>query len=214
MKGMPMYVDQPLRNFLDKLCSKSPEPGGGSASALAGALAASLSGMLASLTIDKKGYEDVQNEMKEILTEASSLKEDLLQLLQKDTEAFDDASKAFKMPKETQEQKALRAQAIEDGLKKATEVPLSIMQKSRDVSRLSARVLKKGNTMAITDGALSALFAEAAAIGAMINVRINFSWMKDQDYIQKVERHLGEILDEVRAIKEEAVRYTLETLQK
>jgi formiminotetrahydrofolate cyclodeaminase len=214
MKGVPMYVDQPLRNFLDKLCSKSPEPGGGSASALAGALAASLSGMLASLTIDKKGYEDVQNEMKEILTEASSLKEDLLQLLQKDTEAFDDASKAFKMPKETQEQKALRAQAIEDGLKKATEVPLSIMQKSRDVSRLSARVLKKGNTMAITDGALSALFAEAAAIGAMINVRINFSWMKDQDYIQKVERHLGEILDEVRAIKEEAVRYTLETLQK
>lgn len=214
MKGVPMYVDQPLRNFLDKLCSKSPEPGGGSASALTGAIAASLSGMLASLTIDKKGYEDVQNEMKEILSEASSLKEDLLQLLQKDTEAFDDASKAFKMPKETQEQKALRAQAIEDGLKKATEVPLSIMQKSRDVSRLSTRVLKKGNTMAITDGALSALFAEAAAIGAMINVRINFSWMKDQDYIQKVERHLGEILDEVRAIKEEAVRYTLETLQK
>jgi len=209
-----MYRDQPLRNFLDKLCSKSPEPGGGSASALTGAIAASLSGMLASLTIDKKGYEDVQNEMKEILSEASALKEDLLELLQKDTEAFDDASKAFKMPKETREQKEKRTQAIEDGLKKATEVPLSIMQKSRDVSRLAAKVLKKGNTMAITDGAISALFAEAAAIGAMINVRINFSWMKDQDYIRKVERQLGEILDEVRAIKEEAVRYTLETLQK
>jgi len=211
---VPMYKDQPLRAFLDKLCSKSPEPGGGSASALTGAIAASLSGMLASLTIDKKGYEDVQDEMREILSEAAGLKEDLLELLQKDTEAFDDASKAFKMPKETPEEKEKRAHAIEDGLKKATEVPLSIMQKSRDVSRLAARVLKKGNTMAITDGAISALFAEAAAIGAMINVRINFSWMKDKNYIQKVERQLDEILGEVGAIKEEAVRYTLQTLQK
>jgi formiminotetrahydrofolate cyclodeaminase len=209
-----MYAEQPLRHFLDKLCSRSPEPGGGSASALTGAIAASLSGMLASLTIDKKGYEDVQNEMKKILADASSLKDDLLDLLQKDTEAFDDASKAFKMPKETQAQKTLRAQAIEEGLKKATEVPLAIMQKSREVAGLAAEVLKKGNTMAITDGAISALFAEAAAMGAMINVRINFSWMKDQDYIRKVERQLQEILDEVKAIKEEAVRYTLEALQK
>jgi formiminotetrahydrofolate cyclodeaminase len=211
---VPMYKDQPLHAFLDKLCSKSPEPGGGSASALTGAIAASLSGMLASLTIDKKGYENVQDEMREILSEAADLKEDLLELLQKDTEAFDDASKAFKMPKETPEEKEKRAHAIEDGLKKATEVPLSIMQKSRDVSRLAARVLKKGNTMAITDGAISALFAEAAAIGAMINVRINFSWMKDKNYIQKVEHQLDEILCEVGAIKEEAVRYTLQTLQK
>jgi len=209
-----MYAEQPLRHFLDKLCSKSPEPGGGSASALTGAIAASLSGMLASLTIDKKGYEDVQNEMKKILVEASALKDDLLDLLQKDTEAFDDASKAFKMPKETQEQKAQRARAIEEGLKNATEVPLSIMKKSREVAGLAAVVLKKGNTMAITDGAISALFAEAAAIGAMINVRINFSWMKDQDYIREVERQLQEILEEVKEIKEEAVRYTLEALQK
>lgn len=209
-----MYSEKPLRFFLDKLCSNSPTPGGGSASALTGAIAASLSGMLAALTVNKKGYEDVQPEMKEILARSSELKEELLDLLQKDTEAFDDAAKAFKLPKHTEEEKKKRAQAIEEGLKKATEVPLAIMEQSRDVALLAQKVLKKGNIMAISDGAISALFAEAAAIGAMINVRINFSWMKDQEYIESVEKQLSSILDEMKRIKEEAVSYTLKELQK
>lgn len=209
-----MYIEKPLRFFLDKLCSNSPEPGGGSASALTAATAASLSGMLAALTINKKGYEDVQGEMEEIFSSSKELKEELLDLLQKDTEAFDDAAKAFKMPKETEEEKRKRAQTIEDGLKKATEVPLSIMIKSREVSRLAKEVLKKGNKMAISDGAISALFAESAAIGAMINVKINFSWMKDKQYIEKTETQISEILEEVGRIKEEAISYTLRELEK
>ena len=213
-QGGRMYPDKPIRFFLDKLCSNSPEPGGGSASALTGAVAASLSGMLSSLTVNKKGYEDVQDEMHEIFSSSSELKEELLDLLQKDTEAFDDASKAFKMPKDTEEQKNKRAEAIEAGLKKATEVPLSIMEKSLEVARLAKRVLTRGNKMAITDGAISALFADAAAIGAMINVRINFSWMKDQEYIARIEKRLTAILEETKKIKEEAVSYTLKELQK
>ena len=213
-QGGPMYPDKPMRFFLDKLCSNSPEPGGGSASALTGAVAASLSGMLSSLTINKKGYEDVQEEMQEIFSRSSVLKEELLDLLQKDTEAFDDASKAFKMPKDTEEQKNKRAEAIEAGLKKATEVPLGIMEKSLEVARLAKRVLTRGNKMAITDGAISALFADAAAIGAMINVRINFSWMKDQEYIARIEKRLAAILEETKKIKEEAISYTLKELQK
>jgi formiminotetrahydrofolate cyclodeaminase len=208
-----MYIDNPLHFFLDKLCSKSPEPGGGSASALVGATAASLSGMLAALTVDKKGYEDVKSEMEGILAKASSLKDELLDLLQKDTEAFEDASKAFKMPRDTEEQKQQRATAIEEGLKKATAVPFAIMEKSLEVSRLARRVVKSGNEMAITDGAISALLAESAAIGAMFNVRINLSWMKDRGYVEKTEKRLGEILDEVKKIKEEAGDYTLKKLQ-
>ena len=207
-----MYEEKPLRFFLDKLCSDSPEPGGGSASALVGATAASLAGMLAALTINKKGYEQVKGEMEGHYAAAKRLKEDLLTLLQRDTEAFDDASKAFKMPKETDEQKKKRAEAIEAGLKKATEVPLSIMEKGLEVSRLAQKVLKKGNEMAITDGAIAALFAEAAAIGGMINVRINFSWMKDKEYIASIEKRLGVILEEARKIREEAVEYTLKKL--
>ncbi len=209
-----MYIEKPMRFFLDRLCSNSPEPGGGSASALTGATAASLSGMLAALTVNKKGYEQVKPEMEEILSKAENLKEELLDLLQKDTEAFNDASKAFKLPKGTEDEKKRREKAVEGGLKKATEVPLNIMEKSLEVARLAKRVLKKGNEMAISDGAISALFAEAAAIGAMINVRINFSWMKDKEYIAETENKLGVILKEIRQIKEEAVTYTLEKLKK
>ncbi len=209
-----MYIDKPLRFFLDQLCSKSPAPGGGSASALAGATAAGLSGMLAALTINKKGYENTQSEMKEILAKAENLKEDLLDLLQKDTEAFNDASKAFKMPSGTDDEKAEREKAIAAGLKKATEVPLSIMEKSLETALIAERVLKKGNKMAITDGAISALFAEAAVVGAMFNVRINLNWMKDTEYIEATEKRLGEILEKVHSIKEEAVSYTIEKLKK
>jgi formiminotetrahydrofolate cyclodeaminase len=211
--GESMYAEQPLRHFLDTLCSKSPEPGGGSASALTGSIAAALAGMLASLTVDKKGYEDVWDEMRESYERAKALKEDMLDLLQKDTEAFDDASKAFRMPKSSEQEKRARAEAIEEGLIKASEVPLSIMKKSLDISRLAARVLAKGNKMAITDGAIAALFAEAAAIGAMINVRINFSWMKNREYVEKTQATLEEILEEVSATREKAVAYTLEQLK-
>jgi methenyltetrahydrofolate cyclohydrolase len=207
-----MYAEKPLQFFLDKLCSSSPEPGGGSASALVGAIGASLSGMLAALTINKKGYEQVKTDMEEHYAHAKKLKDDMLLLLQKDTEAFEDASKAFKMPKDTDEQKKKRGEAIESGLKKATEVPLSIMEKSLEVARLAQKVLMSGNEMAITDGAISALFAEAAAIGGMINVRINFSWMKDKEYVSSIEKRLGVILEEVRKIREEGVKYTLEKL--
>jgi len=207
-----MYIEKPLHYYLDRLCSNSPSPGGGSASALVGALAASLAGMLAALSANKKGYEDVHEEMEKHLKRAQDLKNELLDLLQKDTEAFDDAARAFKMPKNSEEEKKVRADAIERGLVKASEVPLEIMEKSLEVSRLAREVLVRGNKMAITDGAISALFAEAAAIGAMINVRINFSWMKNMEYIEKTEKRLGEILEDARAIREEAVASTLKQL--
>jgi len=210
--GGAMYTDKPLHYFLDRLCSNSPAPGGGSASALVGAVAASLAGMLAALTVDKKGYEDVQGEMGENLKKAQHLKDELLDLLQKDTEAFNDAAQAFKMPKTSEEEKKARVEAIERGLVKASEVPLAVMEKSLEISRLARKVLAKGNKMAITDGAISALFAEAAAIGGMINVRINFSLMKNREYIEKTEKRLGEILQEARAIREEAVASTLKQL--
>jgi len=209
-----MYAEQSLYFFLDKLCSDSPEPGGGSASALVGATAAGLAGMLAALTVNKKGYEAVKTEMEEHYSRAKQLKGDLLVLLQRDTEAFADASKAYKMPKETEEQKKARSEAVEAGLKKATEVPLAIMEKALEAARLAWEVLGKGNKMAITDGAIAALFAESAAIGAMINVRINFSWMKDKEYVARVEKRLGVILDEAKKIKEEAVAYTLKKLER
>jgi len=209
-----MYSEKPIRFFMDRLCSDSPEPGGGSASALTGATAAGLSGMLAALTVNKKGYESVREEMQKAFEKAKTLKEELLDLLQKDTEAFDDAAKAFKMPKTSDEEKIARAKAIEEGLKKATEVPLAIMEKSLEVARLARQLVEKGNEMAISDGAISAIFAQAAALGGMINVRINFSWMKDKEYIKKIEERLNKILEEIESLKQETVSYTLKKLSK
>ena len=140
------------------------------------------------------------------------LKGDLLALLQRDTEAFDDASKAFKMPKETDEQKKARAEAVEAGLKKATEVPLSIMEKGLEVSRLAQKVLKKGTRWRSPTGRSRPCSRKSAAIGGMINVRINFSWMKDKKYVASIEKRLGVILEEARKIREEAVEYTLKKL--
>ena len=208
-----MYAEKPLKYFLDKLCSNSPEPGGGSASALTGAIAAGLAGMLSALTINKKGYEDVQTEMIKSYEEAKKLKDDFIDLLQKDTEAFDDAAKAFKLPKETEDEKRIRLEAIEKGLMKASEVPLAIMEKSLETARLALKVMKKGNEMAITDGAIAAIFAEAAALGGMINVRINFKWMKNKDYVNRTEKRLDIILEEAKRIREEALRYILEKLK-
>jgi len=209
-----MYSEKPIRFFMDRLCSDSPEPGGGSASALTGATAAGLSGMLAALTVNKKGYESVREEMQKAFEKAKTLKEELLDLLQKDTEAFDDAAKAFKMPKTSDEEKIARAKAIEEGLKKATEVPLAIMEKSLEVARLARQLVEKGNEMAISDGAISAIFAQTAALGGMINVRINFSWMKDKEYIKKIEERLNKILEEIESLKQETVSYTLKKLSK
>jgi len=208
-----MYAEQPLAYFLDKLCSESAKPGGGSASALVRATAAHLSAMLAAPTVNKKGYENCWDSMKQHLISSKKLKEELLDLLQKDTEAFNDASKAFKLPKNTEEERRKRTEAIEAGLKKATEVPFAIMEKSVEISRLAKEVLKTGNEMAISDGAISALFAEAACIGAMVNVYINFSWMKDKEYVAKLEKKVGKLLEEAKSIKEEALSYTLEKLR-
>ena len=208
-----MYAEKPLRHFIDKLCSESPEPGGGSASALVGATAAALSGMLAALTVNKKGYEKVHQEMARHLEAARDLTDRFLELLQRDTEAFDDASNAFKLPKKTEEEKRKRADAIESGLKKATEVPLAVMEKAVEVSRLADDVLKSGNEMAVSDGAISALFAEAACIGAMINVYINLSWMKDTGYIEETEKKIGGMVKETKKMREKAVSYTLAKLK-
>jgi len=209
-----MYAEKSIQFFLERLCSNSPEPGGGSASALTGAIAAGLAGMLAALTVNKKGYEQVKEEMQDALEKAKTLKDELLELLQRDTEAFDDAARAFKMPKTSEEEKRVRAKAIEEGLKKASEVPLAIMEKSLEVAKLARSLVEKGNEMAISDGAISAIFAQAAALGGMINLRINFSWMKDEQYIKMIEEKVNKILEEIETLKEEAFSYTMKKLSK
>ena len=180
--------------FLDELASSSPAPGGGSVAALAGAMGAALSSMVCNLTKGKQGYETVQDEIHEILKKSERLREDLTELIDRDTEAFNEVMTALKMPKDTEEQKAQRKIVIQTAFKHAAEVPLETARKSLQVLDVAYIVAQKGNTNSISDAAVSALMAQSAAQAAILNVRINLGSIKDNQFVQKVRTEIDTIL--------------------
>ncbi|MHB8173621.1 MAG: cyclodeaminase/cyclohydrolase family protein [Nitrospirota bacterium] len=207
-----MYVDQPMRHFLDKLSSKSPEPGGGSAAALVGSEAAALVGMVCYLTLGKEKYADVQDDIEKIKDGAEKLRTELMRLLQEDTEAFAAASAAYKMPKDTEEQKAVREKRIQEGLKAATEVPFAIGLRSLEVARLSVPAGEKGNKGAVSDAGVAALFAAAAVNAAAMNVRINLVSIKDPAYVKEKWEKMQAMVREAGELREKVVKITYDKI--
>ena len=207
-----MYVDQPMRHFLDKLSSKSPEPGGGSAAALVGAEAAALVGMVCYLTLGKEKYADVQDEIEELRAATEGLRADLQRLLQEDTEAFAEASAAYKLPKDTDEQKKAREEKIQTGLKKATEVPFAIGERSLAVASLSLTAAEKGNKGAVSDAGVAVLFAEAAVQAAALNVRINLVSIKDEAYVKDRWARMESMMVEAGMLKERVMNITYQKI--
>jgi formiminotetrahydrofolate cyclodeaminase len=182
---MGTLVDMKLQAFLDELASNSPAPGGGSVAALAGALGAALSSMVCNLTIGKEAYEGVQTEIKAALKESEHLRRQLTDLIDKDTEAFNEVMTAVKMPKETDEQKEKRRQALQKTYKNATSVPLQTARKCDHVLDITLIVAEKGNKHSITDAAAAAFLAQAGVETALMNVRINLGSLKDMEFVQK-----------------------------
>ena len=203
-----MYADKPMRHFLDKLSSKSPEPGGGSAAALVGSEAAALVGMVCYLTLGKEKYADVQDEIEKIKNEAERLRTELMRLLQEDTEAFAAASAAYKMPKDTDEQKAVRDRKIQEGLKAATEVPFAIGQRSLEVARLTVPAGEKGNKGAVSDAGVASLFADAAVNAAAMNVRINLVSIRDEAYVKAKWDAMQAMVKETGELREKTAKIT------
>jgi formiminotetrahydrofolate cyclodeaminase len=191
---MIKLVKQNIAMFLDELASSSPAPGGGSVAALAGAMGAALSSMVCNLTKGKQGYETVQDEIHEILKKSERLREDLTELIDRDTEAFNEVMTALKMPKDTEELKAQRKIVIQTAFKHAAEVPLETARKSLQVLDVAYIVAQKGNTNSISDAAVSALMAQSAAQAAILNVRINLGSIKDNQFVQKVRTEIDTIL--------------------
>jgi formiminotetrahydrofolate cyclodeaminase len=183
---MIKLVKQNIAMFLDELASSSPAPGGGSVAALAGAMGAALSSMVCNLTKGKQGYET--------LKKSERLREDLTELIDRDTEAFNEVMTALKMPKDTEELKAQRKIVIQTAFKHAAEVPLETARKSLQVLDVAYIVAQKGNTNSISDAAVSALMAQSAAQAAILNVRINLGSIKDNQFVQKVRTEIDTIL--------------------
>jgi formiminotetrahydrofolate cyclodeaminase len=191
---MTKLVKQNIKMFLDEVASSSPAPGGGSVAALSGALGAALSSMVCNLTRGKQGYETVQDEIREILEKSEGLRKDLTDLIDKDTDAFNEVIKALKMPKETEDQKEQRRNAMQIAFKQATEVPLETARKCEQILDIAHIVAEKGNKNSISDAAVSALMAQTGVQAAMLNVRINLSSIKDTEYVQQVSTELHELL--------------------
>lgn len=207
-----MYVEKPMIVFLDKLASRSPEPGGGSVSALVGALGAALVSMVGNLTLGKERYADVQDQVEELLKSSERLRDEMQGLIQKDTEVYADVSVAYKLPRETEEEKAERAARIQDALKKATEVPFEIAERCLEVARLSETSAEIGNVGAVSDAGVAVLLAEAAAQSAALNVKINVNSIEDRDFTQSKWARIQEILDETARLRERVVEVTYEKL--
>lgn len=180
-----MFTEKSVDEFLDALASKEPAPGGGSGAALGGALAAALVSMVCNLTIGKKGYEDVQEPMADLLRKSEAIRNELPQLLEADTQVYGKVMAAYRQPRKTPEQKRARNIAMQGALKEATEVPLSIAQRCAQVVELSLPAAEMGNQWAVSDAGVGVLLADASMRAALLNVYINLSSIKDKDYVQQ-----------------------------
>lgn len=162
--------------------SDAPAPGGGSISALAGSLAAALTGMVANLSQGAR-YEAVREEMTAIAKEMDALREQLLLAMQRDTEAFALYMTALSMPKNTEEEKSVRRAAMQEGLKQAAETPLKVAEAIIPVFGLVEKVIRNGNPNAVTDALVASMMARSGILGAIFNVKINLSSIQDEDYV-------------------------------
>ena len=172
----------PCNEFVEVLASKAPVPGGGGASALVGAVGTALGNMVGSLTVVKKKYADVEAEMWELKGKADVLQKELLTLIERDAEVFEPLSRAYGMPRETEEEKAEKARVMEIVLKEACSVPMEIMEKCCEAIDVIEEFAAKGSALAISDAGVGVVFCKAALLGASLNVFINTKSMADKEY--------------------------------
>ena len=177
MKLVEMTVD----SYIDLVASDSPAPGGGSASALCGAQGAGLVTMVAGLTVGKKKYADLQEKCQDVIEKGMPAASGLKAQIDRDTDAFNLVSAAFKMPKETDEDKKLRSKAIQDGTLVSTEVPFETMTLALEALKNANRLLDGFNTNAASDLGVAALELLACVKGAWLNVLINIGSLKDKE---------------------------------
>lgn len=189
-------VEQRVIDFVAATASKEPTPGGGAIAALTAATGAALAEMVANLTFGKKGYEAVQDEMEELQTKAEAIRNRMLELSQADADVFNIFMKALGLPKNTNEEKAIRTAAIQQAYKDAAMVPFEIGELANQIFDLAELASRKGNQNLITDGIIAAINARAAVKSAFLNVRINLSGIKDESFV-------AELISKMHAIEKD-----------
>ena len=192
-KSDSRLINLSLIDFADETASESPAPGGGSISAYMGALGISLGTMVANLSSHKKGWDDRWQEFSEWADKGQKIKKTLMALVDEDTQAFNRIMIAFGLPKSTDEEKKNRTDEIQSATKNAIEVPLKVMRSCLESMTVIEAMVKEGNPNSITDAGVGALCARSGVIGAYMNVKINASGLKDQEYLNKVVKEAEDI---------------------
>lgn len=207
-----MYPEMSLEGFLARLASGDPEPGGGAAAALVAATGAALVSMVANLTVGKEKYAAAQAEMEQARDRGQALVRDMAGAIDLDAESFRNVMATYRLPRETDEQKASRKRAIQQALRDATVEPARVVRLCGEIADLSRVVMEKGNVQAITDAAIAAVLADAAAVSAALNVKINLGPIGDPAFTEPLWAELQGIMDRVRAMRDEVVAGTYERL--
>lgn len=191
-----MIEQQTVNEFLAALSSKQPTPGGGGASALAGALGGALGLMVGNLTVGKKKYADVEADVAAAMSRLEEARDRMVRLAQEDGEVFAPLAAAYGLPAGTEEEKARKAQVMEENLLAASLVPLRIMELAVEVLSDLEELEKKGSIMAVSDVGVAVQFARTAVTGAVMNVYINTKSMKNREKAQEINDRAGKALEE------------------
>lgn len=188
-----MLTELTIKEFINKVISNDPVPGGGSVSALNGALAAALSAMVANLTVGRKKYAEVNDLMQELSARFEKLSQKLIEDVDRDSDAYNRVFAAFKLPKETDEEKQVRSEAIQRETKYAAQVPMEVARAVYEVLPQIDAIAQKGNSNAVTDACVSMMCARTAILGALLNVRINLTSIKDEAFVNAMREEADTI---------------------
>ena len=190
-----IYTGLSCSEFAERLASKDAVPGGGGASALVAALAAALSNMVGNLTVGKKKYADVEEELRGLMEKLEVLRTELLELVQEDARSFEPLSKAYGLPKDTEEEKRYKEEVMEKCLHDAAQVPLEIMRKIAEIVPMARTFADKGSVIAVSDAGVSAALCSAAMRSAALNVYINTKMMKDRPYAEQLDAECAGLIE-------------------
>jgi formiminotetrahydrofolate cyclodeaminase len=207
-----MYPELTIEAFLEKLASSAPEPGGGAAAALVGAAGAALVSMVANLTAGREKFASAEADMQAARARADALRAALLEAIDRDAKAFRGVMAAYKMPRETDEQKTARRLATQEALRAASRIPAEVVALCEDVAAWSRVAAEKGNPQVISDAAVAALLADAAAESAALNVRINVASITDAELTGSLWAEVEGRLGRIRATRDQVVRMTYERI--
>jgi len=205
-------VEKSCAHFIEILASKAPVPGGGGAAAMGGALGMALSNMVGNLTVGKKKYAPVEDEVKKLLSEGSAIIEALKDLVDRDAEVFEPLSKAYGLPKETPEQIAQKEKIMEECSIEACSVPLEIMRKSFAGIKIHERMGQIGSRLAISDVGCGVVFLKAALLSGQLNVMINLGAIKNEKFLADTKAEMAQLIEDGCRIADQTMAAVIDQL--